>query len=338
LVISVPNPKTLRVGGHIDSTSTEIAAEVYRNRLLMRNDGANDYLFLNEIKDRNYAGDSVSQIRNIGPSGRRSPMNKEMICEAFCREIDVRKVPSGLAVTTPFGNVNGDSIGFYVVREPNSDRMRIEDDGTNVSFLEGLGVNLRSGLRKDIFDSLLDEYGLIYDNDSGEIRSSSLDESEVPAMAIRFVAMLLRLQDLGLLHPTTVESTFREDANAAIEARFLDNDFAIKHDEAINSELKNYQIDSILEPPDRLPMAVYYGTSENRVNEAVLLWMETHHVLHANHQVLLLLETASPRHISERSLARAFNYLDAVAVFRGEEKTALDKIASYVERSDVVHH
>jgi len=62
LVISVPNPKTLRAGGHIDSTSTEIAAEVYRNRLLMRNDGANDYLFLNEIKDRDYAGDRMSSM------------------------------------------------------------------------------------------------------------------------------------------------------------------------------------------------------------------------------------------------------------------------------------
>ena len=62
LVISVPNTKTIRSGGAIDSTSTEVAADVYSKKLLKRHDNEKDFLFLNEIKDREYAQDRMSSM------------------------------------------------------------------------------------------------------------------------------------------------------------------------------------------------------------------------------------------------------------------------------------
>jgi len=62
LVISVPNSKTKNAKGSIDSTTTEIAADLYRKNILTRHDGKNDYLFFNEIRDRTYAGDRVSKM------------------------------------------------------------------------------------------------------------------------------------------------------------------------------------------------------------------------------------------------------------------------------------
>ena len=62
LVISVPNTKTVRSGGALDSTSTEVAADVYRKKILIRHDNVKDFLFLNEIKDREYAQDRTSSM------------------------------------------------------------------------------------------------------------------------------------------------------------------------------------------------------------------------------------------------------------------------------------
>ena len=62
LVISVPNPKTMKAKGTIDSTSTEVAADLYRRKILTRHDGANDYLFFNHIRDRErWVADRVSR-------------------------------------------------------------------------------------------------------------------------------------------------------------------------------------------------------------------------------------------------------------------------------------
>ena len=62
LVISVPNSKTKNARGSIDSTTTEVAADLYRKKILSRHDGKNDYLFFNDIKDRTYVGDRVSKM------------------------------------------------------------------------------------------------------------------------------------------------------------------------------------------------------------------------------------------------------------------------------------
>ena len=66
LVITVPNAKTSKSKGNLDSTSTEIAADVYFSRILKRHDGRNDYLFFNEIRDReSYVSDRVSRMFSI---------------------------------------------------------------------------------------------------------------------------------------------------------------------------------------------------------------------------------------------------------------------------------
>ena len=66
LVISVPNPKTKKASGSIDSTSTEIAADLYLKRILKRHDNSNDYLFFNNVSDRErYATDKMSRIFRV---------------------------------------------------------------------------------------------------------------------------------------------------------------------------------------------------------------------------------------------------------------------------------
>jgi len=64
LVISVPNPKTKK--GLLDSTTTEVAADIYKEKILKRHDGRNDYIFFNDIKDRErYASDRISRMFRV---------------------------------------------------------------------------------------------------------------------------------------------------------------------------------------------------------------------------------------------------------------------------------
>ena len=64
-MLSVPNSKTKNARGSIDSTTTEVAADLYHSKILPRHDAPNDYLFFNKIKDRTYVGDRVSKMFKI---------------------------------------------------------------------------------------------------------------------------------------------------------------------------------------------------------------------------------------------------------------------------------
>jgi hypothetical protein len=64
-VLSVPNSTTRNTSGNIDSTTTEVAADLYQKKVLPRHDGPNDYLFFNDIKDRTYVGDRVSKMFKV---------------------------------------------------------------------------------------------------------------------------------------------------------------------------------------------------------------------------------------------------------------------------------
>jgi hypothetical protein len=62
LVLSVPNAKTKKSKGSIDSTSTEIAADIYLKKIIKRNDDPNAYIFFNDLEDRDgWAVDKVGK-------------------------------------------------------------------------------------------------------------------------------------------------------------------------------------------------------------------------------------------------------------------------------------
>src|SRR5208283_1719204 len=58
---------------------------------------------------------------------------KRQLCNIFCGSIDVRPVPSGLAISSAFEDSSGDPIGFYVTAS--EDGFQIEDDGAYLSHL-----------------------------------------------------------------------------------------------------------------------------------------------------------------------------------------------------------
>jgi len=258
-------------------------------------------------------------------------LDKEKICAAFCDEIEISKVPAGYAIKTAFHTADGDPVGFYLVAQgddPVPTRWRFEDSGLIVPMLEGHGINLKAGTREEVFNNLLDEYGASFDEDSQEIASRWMSEDDLASGALNFAALLLRIQDLEFLAPDKVESAFRDDANKAISERFA-NVTRLSFNTGVSDRLSNYIVDAIISKENSPPVAVFYATSEPRVSEAVILWMDSR-LQKVPLKVVLLLEHAKPRNVSERMFARALNHLDACPAFRGYETNAMDKIATYV--------
>lgn len=254
-------------------------------------------------------------------------MLEEQLCKAFCQGVHVRKVPVGYAISTGFTMADGDPIGFYAVETGHNGVYRLEDDGTVVPLLEAVGVNLKSGTRRAAFNALLAEHRLSFDETNQLICSAQLQLEEVPPAALRFMAMLIRLQDFQLLAPRIVESTFREDALAAIRARFGDRVRIVESAAFDEDRLADYMVDAVLATDEESLAAIYIGTSAARADEAVMLRMDMTLQGKLDRKVMLVMEsTRPPSGWPERTLARAQNRLDGVAVFRGHEGDAMDKI------------
>lgn len=124
---------------------------------------------------------------------------KEILCEAFCAALDVVAVPGGYAVETPYRNADGDPLLLYYVRDATGEKWRIEDDGTQIPLLEANGVSVRGQSRGAALGALEAEYGATFDDEERSLRTPYMTEAELGAASLRFVALLLRLQDLALL-------------------------------------------------------------------------------------------------------------------------------------------
>lgn len=246
---------------------------------------------------------------------------EDAITRAFCSTVRMQAVPAGLAVGTGFCRSDGDGIGFYVVRD--GDGYRIEDDGSTLPLIEASGLSLSKGTRARAFQNLLAEYDVDYDEDDAELRTPRLPLENVPAAAMKFTALLLRLQDFALLHPETVHSTFRDDAVQEIRQKFgavAD----IQVDAPVTDALSLYPADVVLRKEGRAPLGVFLAASDKRILEAVVARMVAKHEAHADCRIMALID--SPKSLTDKGWERAANGLDAVAMFRHARPAAMSRI------------
>jgi hypothetical protein len=251
---------------------------------------------------------------------------KELICDAFCASLDVRSVPGGgYAVCTPYANADGDPLLIYFVRDERK-RWRLEDDGTQIPLLEANGVDLSGKPRGEAFEALLEEYGAQFDKDSRTLYSPPLSDQEIGQAAVRFVGLLLRLQDLALLSPQIVRSTFRADAIAAIHQAF-DGKAHIAEQAEVSPELVGQEADVVIKPPASPPVAIYLATSEERALQALVVKMEAERYRDIAVSIILMLERSKSNPVKGPTLGLAMARLDAVVSFRESQQDTMDRIA-----------
>lgn len=250
---------------------------------------------------------------------------RDELCEAFCEELSVRRVPAGLAVSTAFLASDGDRVGFYIIED--GDTFRIEDDGLMLPTLEASGVDFRSGTRGAALKELLSEYGVSLDADEREFFIAGLSREELPSTSLKFVAFCLRVRDFMLMTEYRTATSFREDAELAL--REVIGDKAILESNApIHALIAEVPADFVLRAPNRPPVGVFLGMSDVRILEALNLQMRVRYETPVDCSIVALLEDGHS--ISARHRQQASNRLDAVAEFRGDEKSAAQRIAEEV--------
>jgi hypothetical protein len=248
---------------------------------------------------------------------------KQKLCKAFCDDLSVSKVPAGLAVTTAFYGADGDHIGFFVIKTGET-KYRIEDDGVTLPYLEGSGLDFKSGTRGDALSELQTEYGVSIDEETQEFFIGNLLEDQIPGAALKFVAFSLRVRDFMLMTEFRVATTFREDAERLLREA-VNGRATIEENVPITPKLADFPADFVLRAPGRRPVGVFLGTSDNRVLEALFVQMRNQHEIHEPCSIVALVE--KPRTLSLRVRQQATNRLEFLTEFRGDEVAAVERIA-----------
>lgn len=247
---------------------------------------------------------------------------KDDLCHAFCDDITVTATPLGLAVGTAFRRDDGDRISFYVVDDAD-DTVHLEDDGATVPALEEAGVDFDTDTRRKALDTLLDSAGAFFDDRTVTIRTDAFARRDLPRRALAFVGALVRMNDFLLLTPEIVRSTFREDAAGKIRAAIRDQ-ATIREGEPVNDRLAEVSPDMVIEAPARPPVAIFFGSGAQRVQDAVFLQMAAIHEAKVDVSVIVLLETE--KSVPSALRRRASNRVSAVTEFRDDEDAAISRI------------
>lgn len=249
---------------------------------------------------------------------------KEALCQAFCGDLKLTDIPIGYAVTTTFRRDDGDSVAFYLVRDKTRPGIfRIEDDGTTIPFLEASGVEFATDIRAAALNALLEGHQIEFDEDEMLLHTGSLTEADLPRAAMRFLSFMLRINDFLLLTKDKVASSFKEDAARQIIER-MEGKATVEQDAAVSPGLSDTLPDLVIRAPGRTPVALFFGSSPQRVNDAIFLQMQALYEVQEPVQVITLLERENV--INHDLRRRAANRLAAVPIYRGDETTSINRI------------
>lgn len=254
-------------------------------------------------------------------------MRLEQLCRALCSGLDMRPVPIGFAIKTPFRTADGDALSIYLRREKgNPSQLRFEDDGATVAGLEEDGVSLNSETRAEAFADLLVNYDAHYDDESAVIYTDYFLEDRAPANFAKFIALMLRVQDLRMLSQERVREVFRDDVRSLLEKHFADR-VEIVEDENPSEILRDYVADFVLRSPDGETLAIYAASTEIKALEALLLWQELSRRSIPGIRSMAIFEGAKPQRIRNRTMSRLMNSDVMLGAMDGDEWELARKVA-----------
>jgi hypothetical protein len=135
------------------------------------------------------------------------------------------------------------------------------------------------------------------------------------------------MNDFLLLTQEKVASTFKEDAAVRIRAAVGER-ATVRENEPVNSRLTEVKPDMVIEAPSRPPVAIFFGNSVARVNDAIFLHFAALHEVKQDLSVVALLEEDNS--VPAELRRRASNRLATVPVFKQDEDAAVARITREV--------
>lgn len=247
---------------------------------------------------------------------------------SFSDAISVRPVPSGLAINSPFFDNSGDHLAFYA--RQTDEGLVLEDDGFFLPHLMASGIDIQTGQRRQILDTMLGEAGAYWDPDTFEIKTQGVSDAEIGLASVRFLSGLLRIRSLEFQTRDVVRSTFKEDAVAAIEEH-LSKQFAISEKSSLAPDLTDYPADVVLIPRDNAKhrrLGVFLVNSSTQFLEAELLHTEIERVQKQDQlsAVALIEDAKKIGVIGDKRYQRAVNRGLPTRFFRGDERQAVQSL------------
>jgi hypothetical protein len=253
------------------------------------------------------------------------------LCQALCSGLALREVKIGYAIKTPFKSPDGDSIGLYIRRDvANPQLLRLEDDGGTIATLEEHGVSFSVESRSDALAELLQQYDAHYDEKESIIYTDYVDDSRVPAHFVKFMALMLRLQDLRLLAHDRIREIFKDDVRQLIE-QYFEGRVDIFEDENPSEILKDYVADFVLKSKDGETLALFAASSETKALESLLLWQELRNRKFDHVRSMALFEGPKPQRIKPRTMSRLLNSEVALGTLEGDRWELAQKIGKIIK-------
>ena len=250
---------------------------------------------------------------------------EEALCRAYCSSITVRAVPYGYAVSTLIVDRSGDPIGCYIVEE--EDGYRLEDDGEYLARMVGFGLQIDQGQRGKILDDILSEGQAFWDRDNYLIRSHNICSSDLGVRLIEFISSLVRVRDMELLTHDRIRSTFREDVIHALRDRY-GGVAEFRENAAVDTQFHEFPSDLIITPhvESSLKGAVYMITSNDKLNEALLLLLDAKDKQRSDFKIIAIMEDVDMKVIKRGNFQRAQNRLLSMPIYRGDEQAAIERV------------
>lgn len=258
---------------------------------------------------------------------------KQQICQAFCQGVEVSTFKGGLAISTHYMNRVGDRIGMYAMG-PTNGLYRIVDNALTIAMLAAEGATLDNQGRRAAVAGLLSEYRAGYDDEMGEVFIEDVPETDLPRRILDFSALLLRLNDIALLTPERVESTFKEDVKQKLRDQIGDRAI-ITEDEPVSDNISEVTPDMVFRAKGRDPVALFIATSETRLWQAMHLRMIADYERHVGLSIVAMLEADNS--VGQKVRIQADNRL-VVPRYRSEPGAAIQRVVREVLGNEQTVH
>lgn len=122
-----------------------------------------------------------------------------------------------IEITTPFLDRHNDHLQIYALPLENGD-IKLTDDGYIISDLQMGGLELNSSTkRKQLFNTIINGYGVSFNSDSEELFVIS-DSSNFPTKKHMLLQAMMAVNDMFMITKSTVNSLFTEDVRNFLES------------------------------------------------------------------------------------------------------------------------
>ncbi len=260
-------------------------------------------------------------------------MNVERVCKEFCSGLRATEVPMGLAIATPFKGEDGDALSIYMRKQNGIEaRVRFEEDGQLLARLAEEGFTTDTQTRSSAFNSLLKKHNAFFDEDEWLIHSEYVEEEQAPAAFLRFLELMVRIDDLKLLSKTTVARAFKDDLKEFLDSNFSQK-FEIQEEERAISGADNYVSDFVMKTLTGRTLAIYAVSSEVKALEALLLWQEAIRLNVEDLTILAVLESAKPQGLRQNTMSRLMNSDINLAAYDNAQSDLVKKMERQLEVS-----